>query len=80
MFGFCDQVTVLRRGKFAGAGHVKDLSADDMAAMMMGGQRDAKIVPKTVQARGAAALELKRVCANKESGVPAINGVNLSVH
>ena len=80
VFGFCDEVTVLRRGKLAGAGKVKDLSADDMAAMMMGGQREAKLVAKSVRPRGPAALELKNLCANKDSGVPAIAGVNLTVH
>lgn len=33
---FADDVTVLRRGKFAGGGEVKDLTANDMAIMMMG--------------------------------------------
>jgi simple sugar transport system ATP-binding protein len=80
VFGFCDDVTVLRRGKVAGAGKVKDLSADDMATMMMGGQREAKIVAKVARERGAVALELKGLCANKDSGVPAISGANLSVH
>ncbi len=80
VFGFCDEVTVLRRGKFAGAGKVKDLTADEMAAMMMGGQREAKVVAKTARERGPVALELRKLCANKDNGVPALNGVNLSVH
>ena len=57
VFGFCDDVTVLRRGKLAGAGKVKDLSADEMAAMMMGGQREAKVVAKAAGERGPAALD-----------------------
>jgi simple sugar transport system ATP-binding protein len=80
VFGFCDDVTVLRRGKVAGAGKVKDLSADDMATMMMGGQREAKIVAKAARERGPVALEIKGLCANKDSGVPAISGATLSVH
>jgi ABC-type uncharacterized transport system ATPase subunit len=80
VFGFCDEITVLRRGRFAGAGRVKDLTADDMAAMMMGGQREAKIVPKAVRERGPVALELKAVCANRDNGVPAVAGASLLVH
>ncbi len=33
---FVDEVTVLRRGRFAGAGLVKDLGAADLTAMMIG--------------------------------------------
>ncbi len=80
VFGFCDEITVLRRGKFAGQGKVSDLNSDQVAAMMMGGQREAKIVPKAVRERGPAALELKGLCANKDSGVPAVTDVNLTVY
>jgi simple sugar transport system ATP-binding protein len=80
VFGFCDEVTVLRRGKFAGAGKVKDLTADDIAAMMMGGQREAKTSAKTAAKRGSVALELRGLSADKDSGVNAVNAVNLSVH
>lgn len=80
VFGFCDEVTVLRRGKFAGSGKVKNLSADEMAAMMMGGQREAKTCAKSAQRRGPLALEVRALCANKDSGVPALNGVNLKLH
>ena len=51
-----------------------------MAAMMMGGQREAKIVAKQARERGPVALELKAVCANKDSGVPAVSGATLEVH
>ncbi len=79
VFGFCDEITVLRRGKFAGAGKVADLTADDMAAMMMGGQREAKIVPKVAHEPGPVALELKDLSANRDSGVPAVSHVQLQV-
>jgi len=79
VFGFCDEVTVLRRGKFAGNGGVKDLTADQMAAMMMGGEREAKIVPKAAREPGPPALEFKSLCASKDNGVPAISGVDFIV-
>jgi general nucleoside transport system ATP-binding protein len=71
---------VLRRGKLAGAGKVTDVTADDLAAMMMGGQRESKKVAKTARERGPRALQLKGLCANKDSGVPAVSGATLDVH
>ena len=80
VIGFCDEITVLRRGKFAGAGRVKELAVDDMASMMMGGQREAKIVPKAAREKGLPALEVCGLSADKDSGVPAIRGLNLTVY
>lgn len=80
IFGFCDEVTVLRRGKLAGSGKVKDLTRDDIAAMMMGGQREAKTSSKTARERGSLALELRGLCADKDSGVPAVQKVDLKLH
>ncbi|NJM00835.1 MAG: ATP-binding cassette domain-containing protein, partial [Synechococcaceae cyanobacterium SM2_3_2] len=37
---FCDEVTVLRKGHFAGSGLVKDLTVPDMAAMMLGERKE----------------------------------------
>ena len=41
VIGFADEVTVLRKGRLAGSGAVKDLSRGDMAAMMIGDRRAA---------------------------------------
>ncbi len=79
VFGFCDEISVLRRGKLAGAGRVKDLSSDEIAAMMMGTQREAKVVARSVRERGPTALEVKDLAANKDSGVAAMEGVEFSV-
>src|SRR5258706_5618319 len=67
VFGFCDDFTVLRRGKLVGGGNETAHKADDLAAMMMGGQREAKVVAKTARERGPSALDLKGVCANKDN-------------
>jgi simple sugar transport system ATP-binding protein len=80
VFGYCDDITVLRRGKFAGSGRVCEVTTDQLAAMMMGGEREVKVVPKAPRARGAALLELDQLCANRDSGVPAVDGISLSVH
>jgi ABC-type uncharacterized transport system ATPase subunit len=36
VINYCDRVTVLRRGKLAGAGMVKDFRIEDLAALMVG--------------------------------------------
>ena len=46
----------------------------------MGGRRDPYgVVPKAIRQPGPVALELKGLSANKDNGVPAVSGVNLSV-
>ncbi len=79
VLNFCDDVTVLRRGRQTGSGRVKDLTADQMAAMMMGGQREPKIVPKAATAPGPVSLALRGLCADRDNGVPALVGVDLEV-
>jgi len=62
IFGFCDDITVLRRGKFA-AWSCPGSVDRSTGAMMMGGEREVKVVPKAARSRGAPLLELNQVCA-----------------
>lgn len=77
---FCDEVTVLRKGKFAGTGMVKDLTVADMAEMMMGEKREPQKVEKMPHPEVVPVLELKNLQANKDNGLGAVHGVNLTVH
>lgn len=77
---FADEVTVLRKGKFAGNGEVKNLSVSDMAEMMMGERREAKQVEKTAPPSTTPVLEIKNLHAEKDNGLAAVCGVNLTVH
>ncbi|MBF2027186.1 MAG: ABC transporter ATP-binding protein [Oscillatoriales cyanobacterium C42_A2020_001] len=77
---FCDEITVLRKGKYAGTGVVKDLSVAQMAEMMMGEKREPQKVEKTPHPEVVPVLELKDLHANKDNGVEAVHGVNLTVH
>jgi len=77
---FVDEVTVLRKGKFAGHGMVKDLAVADMAEMMMGEKKDPTPVNKIAQAETVPVLEVRTLHANKDNGVEAVSGVNLVVH
>jgi simple sugar transport system ATP-binding protein len=77
---FADEVTVLRKGKFAGTGLVKGLSVSDMAEMMMGEKREPQPVEKTEQPDRVPVLQIRDLHTNKDNGVEAVAGVNLTVH
>jgi simple sugar transport system ATP-binding protein len=77
---FADEVTILRRGKLAGQGHVKDLSIEAMAEMMLGKERQHKSVPKAEIERQTPVLRVTNLHANKDNWLPAVKGVNLQVH
>ncbi|MDY6858263.1 MAG: ABC transporter ATP-binding protein [Pseudomonadota bacterium] len=68
---FADDLTVLRRGRYAGGGAVADLSHDDMARMMMGADPDLRSVDRTGGA-GAVVLKLDGVRATDRSGLKPI--------
>ncbi|WP_019501778.1 ABC transporter ATP-binding protein [Pseudanabaena sp. PCC 6802] len=76
---FVDEVTVLRKGKFAGHGYVKDLTVADMAAMMLGEKREPKKVAKTETNPETPILEVKGLCANKDNGFPALEELDLTI-
>ena len=77
---FADEVTILRRGQLAGQGHVKDLSIEAMAEMMLGQERQQKSVVKTSADTQTPVLEVIDLHANKDNWLPAVKGVNLRVH
>ncbi|MBD2257044.1 ABC transporter ATP-binding protein [Pseudanabaena sp. FACHB-2040] len=77
---FTDEVTVLRKGKQAGQGLVKDLSIEEMAHMMLGEERKAKEVAKVAVDNRQPVLAVKDLHADKDNGLPAIHGLNLTVH
>ncbi|MEM6256115.1 MAG: ABC transporter ATP-binding protein [Cyanobacteria bacterium P01_D01_bin.156] len=77
---FTDEVTVLRKGKLAGQGAVKDLSVEDLAQMMLGKSRETKSVNKTETAANVPVLAITDIHANRDNGLPAVDGINLTVH
>ncbi|HEY9625559.1 MAG TPA: ABC transporter ATP-binding protein [Crinalium sp.] len=80
VMAFADEITVLRKGKFAGSGLVKDLTVSDMAEMMMGEKKEPKPVEKVVHAEPKPVLDVRQVHANKDNGLEAVGGVSLTVH
>ncbi|OKH28522.1 ABC transporter ATP-binding protein [Chroogloeocystis siderophila] len=79
VMAFVDEVTVLRKGKKAGHGLVKDLSLADLATMMLGERRETQQLDKITSIATTPVLELKNIHANKDNGLAAINGINLTV-
>ena len=79
VMAFCDEVTVLRKGKLAGTGLVKDIDMSDLAEMMMGEKRELEQIEKTAVSTSQTVLEIKNVCANRDNGLPAVKGINLKV-
>ena len=80
VMAFADEITVLRRGQFAGHGYVKDLSVSDMAEMMMGARKEPTPVDKALVESRSAVLEVVNLYANKDNGTEAVKGVNLTVN
>lgn len=80
VMAFTDEITVLRKGKFAGSGLVKDLTVPEMAEMMMGEKKEPTPVNKVDDLEKAPVLEVRDLHANKDNGVEAVSGVNLTVH
>src|SRR5947209_4004555 len=62
VMAFADEVTILRRGKLAGAGRVCDLTPDAMAGMMIGAQELTKS-PARIGKFGAPRLDVDRLSA-----------------
>ncbi|MDB5863517.1 MAG: transporter related protein [Betaproteobacteria bacterium] len=79
---FCDEVTVLRRGRLAGAGRVAELDAARMAEMMVG----ERVIPAAsggarpaTSPTAAPMLEISDLRVENESGVMAVNRLSVAV-
>ena len=77
---FTDEVTVLRRGRMAGSGRTRDLTASDMTAMMIGEPQ----APAHAQRRGEPEPEptliVEGVGTAPDQGRPGLDIVRLVVH
>jgi len=79
--GFADDVTVLRRGRFAGGGRACDLSTKDMATLMVGGEVPATSIERSRRvAAGAPALSIDRLHADDDIGLPVLEGFSVDVY
>ncbi len=79
VFAFADAVTVLRRGKFAGTGKVAELTADDMAKMMMGDQKLPDPAPRSGSPGEETRLAIDTLNVADDAGNPAVKNISLKV-
>jgi simple sugar transport system ATP-binding protein len=78
VMAFAEEVTILRRGRLAGKGHVGVLTSDAMAGMMIGAQELAKS-PARSGRFATPRLEIKSLSALDDAGEPALHEVSLTV-
>src|SRR6266849_10493489 len=78
VMAFADEVTILRRGRLAGAGRVAELTPDAMARTMIGAEQ-LTIQPARVGEVGDIRLELSKLNALDDAGAVAVHNVSLSV-
>ncbi|MGA2231731.1 MAG: ABC transporter ATP-binding protein [Tepidisphaeraceae bacterium] len=76
---FADEVTVLRTGKFAGKGLVKDLTPTDMSAMMIGSETT-RTAARDMKPRGESRLHIDGLHALDDIGLKALEDLQLQVH
>jgi ABC-type uncharacterized transport system ATPase subunit len=76
---YADAVTVLRRGRLAGAGAVRDLTPAAMAAMMVGTMPAATRTDRNTAPSQETRLKIEALAAIRDDGVAALDGVSLSV-
>ena len=83
VMGFCDEVSVLRHGKLAGEGVVRDLDAKILAEMMMGTatlpEQAARAEVPAAAAENGPRLVIDKLDAYDDTGLPALEGMTLSV-
>ena len=78
VMAFADEVTILRRGRLAGQGRVKELSPDAMARTMIGAE-ELTVQPARTGEFGAPRLDIEKLNALDDGGQPAVRNVSLSI-
>jgi simple sugar transport system ATP-binding protein len=78
VMAFADEVTILRRGKLAGAGRVSELTPDAMARMMIGAE-ELTMQPGRAGEFGIPRLHIAKLNALDDAGQPALRDVSLTI-
>jgi simple sugar transport system ATP-binding protein len=77
---FADEVTILRRGRWVGAGNVSDLTPEAMARMMVGDEPPRANQQRAERAAGDVVLDIRGLNARDDLGTPAVVDFHLQVH
>jgi ABC-type uncharacterized transport system ATPase subunit len=77
---FADEVTVLRRGRLAGQGLVKDLTPAAMAEMMVGARAETAVGARAPGKAGEPRLRVVQLEADDDLGTPALRQLRFDVH
>jgi simple sugar transport system ATP-binding protein len=78
VMAFADEVTILRRGRFAGQGRVAELTPDAMARTMIGAE-ELTVQPARSGAFGAPRIDIEQLQALDDAGQPAVRDLSLSI-
>ncbi len=76
---FADDLTVLRKGAFAGAGKVAETSTETMATMMIGDTPLRERAARVERTEAPVVLDIGGVFADADDGRPAVQGVSLKI-
>ncbi|MGF6767728.1 ABC-type uncharacterized transport system ATPase subunit [Paraburkholderia sp. GAS199] len=81
VLAYADDVSVLRRGKLAGAGEIGELSVEAMSRMMIGDATVREAASRTQRRTGQdhVVLNVEGLCADDTSGQPAVRDLSLRV-
>lgn len=79
VMNFADEVTVLRKGQYAGAAAVVDVDPPKLAAMMVGREVAAQPLERSDDSNKQTVLELRGLQVEDDTGMPAVSNFSLSV-
>jgi simple sugar transport system ATP-binding protein len=79
VMAFADEVTVLRRGRPAGQGQVKDLTPEAMARMMVGDEPPRANNTRSARTRDDVVLQIAGLSAVDDLGTPAVRDFSITV-
>ena len=81
VMAFADRVSVLRRGKLAGAGEVADLDAGALTEMMIGRREIPAVEARRGPTPGTGEVRLlvERLTVHNDGGLPAVHDLSVQV-
>jgi simple sugar transport system ATP-binding protein len=79
VMNFADDVTVLRKGQLVGTAKVDNVSAEQLANMMIGQEMNTQPLERTKSADTTTVLDIETLNVDDDTGLPAVNDLSLQV-